>query len=63
MASDRPELTSISSPRARSVWAIGRYDDVRAALHADSILVSSRGTALAIIYFGLEESIAHLVFA
>lgn len=31
---------------AHGVWAIGRYDDVRAALRADSILVSGRGTAL-----------------
>ncbi len=31
---------------AHGVWAIGRYEDVRAALRADSILVSGRGTAL-----------------
>ena len=31
---------------AHEVWAIGRYDDVRAALRADSVLVSGRGVAL-----------------
>lgn len=29
----------------RELWAIGRFDDVRAALRADSILVSGRGVA------------------
>ena len=31
---------------AHDVWAIGRFDDVRAALRADSVLVSGRGVAL-----------------
>src|SRR5574339_645961 len=31
---------------AHGVWAIGRYADVRAALRADSVLVSGRGVAL-----------------
>jgi cytochrome P450 len=29
----------------RDLWAIGRFDDVRAALRADSVLVSGRGVA------------------
>ena len=28
------------------VWALGRYDDVRAALRADGALISGRGTGL-----------------
>jgi cytochrome P450 len=32
--------------RAHGVWAIGRHADVRAALRADSVLVSGRGVAL-----------------
>jgi cytochrome P450 len=31
---------------AHGVWAIGRFEDVRAALRADSLLVSGRGVAL-----------------
>lgn len=31
---------------AHDVWAIGRFDDVRAALRADDVLVSSRGVGL-----------------
>ena len=31
---------------AHDVWAIGRFDDVRAALRADSVLLSGRGVAL-----------------
>jgi cytochrome P450 len=31
---------------AHGVWAIGRFDDVRAALRADAVLVSGRGVAL-----------------
>jgi cytochrome P450 len=31
---------------AHQVWALGRYDDVRAALRADGVLVSGRGVAL-----------------
>lgn len=30
---------------ARKMWAIGRFDDVRAALRADSVLVSGHGVA------------------
>ncbi len=30
---------------ARKLWAIGRFDDVRAALRADSVLISGRGVA------------------
>ncbi len=32
--------------RVHDVWAIGRFDDVRAALRADGVLVSGRGVAL-----------------
>ena len=32
--------------RAHDVWAIGRFRDVRAALRADHVLVSSRGVAM-----------------
>jgi cytochrome P450 len=32
--------------RAHETWAVGRYDDVRAALRADDVLVSSRGVAM-----------------
>jgi cytochrome P450 len=31
---------------AHDVWAIGRFDDVRAALRADDVLISGRGVAL-----------------
>jgi cytochrome P450 len=31
---------------AHGVWALGRYDAVRAALHADDALISGRGVAL-----------------
>jgi len=31
---------------AHGAWAIGRYDDVRAALRADALLVSGRGVAV-----------------
>ena len=31
---------------AHEVWAIGRFDDVRTALRADSVLVSGRGVAV-----------------
>jgi cytochrome P450 len=31
---------------AHDVWAIGRYDDVRAALRADGVLVSGRGVSM-----------------
>ena len=31
---------------AHGTWAIGRFDDVRAALRADSVLVSGRGVAM-----------------
>jgi cytochrome P450 len=31
---------------AHDAWAIGRFDDVRAALQADNVLVSGRGVAL-----------------
>jgi cytochrome P450 len=31
---------------AHGVWALGRFDDVRAALRADDVLVSGRGVAL-----------------
>src|SRR5262245_28061388 len=32
--------------RAHRAWAIGRFADVRAALRADTVLVSSRGVAM-----------------
>src|SRR5215470_4269849 len=31
---------------AHEAWALGRFDDVRAALRADDVLVSGRGVAL-----------------
>jgi len=31
---------------AHGVWALGRFDDVRAALRADQVLISGRGVAL-----------------
>ena len=31
---------------AHNAWAIGRFDDVRAALRADDVLVSGRGVAM-----------------
>jgi cytochrome P450 len=31
---------------AHGVWALGRFEDVRAALRADAVLISSRGVAL-----------------
>ena len=31
---------------AHRVWALGRFEDVRAALRADGVLVSGRGVAL-----------------
>ena len=47
-ALSRRSATSVrrSGSRAHDAWAIGRFDDVRAALRADDVLVSGRGVAM-----------------
>jgi cytochrome P450 len=40
---------------AHGVWALGRFEDVRAALRADGVLVSGRGVALSPLVNGMRS--------
>jgi cytochrome P450 len=42
---------------AHQVWALGRFEDVRAALRADGALVSGRGVALSALVNDMSSTI------